>query len=139
MGNHNINHYVEKRYFDGSIEITQVNERNPLDIEEDLELVSIRFFDETENNEKTNFSNYFYYGERKNINSLIRDYNVLESYRPGENRLLENIITKLILNDQKEIILDYRINPFSPYEIFPNKGDMTINEYKFSPKKVLKK
>ena len=48
MENYTNNHYVEKTYFDGTIKTEQVKERNPLDIEEDLELVSIRFFDKTE-------------------------------------------------------------------------------------------
>jgi len=141
MENYDINHYVEKTYFDGTIETEQVKERNPLDIESDLELVSIRFFDKTENEEKINYSNYYYYGERKSLDSLIREYNILQSYRPGTNRELENTINELILLDKKEVILDYRINPLKPHEVFPNEGDMTIGEYRYSlsNKKVLKK
>ena len=153
MSKYTILHYVEKTYYDGSIEKEIINERNPLLIKEDLSLVAIRFYDRNkpsetfkdilrgEMGEPYNYSNYYYYGERKDLSSLEKEYSLLEKLRPGTNKILRDIINKLLLTNNEEIIVDYRFNPFSPYEAFPNKGDMTIGEYRNSLKeqKVLKK
>ena len=142
MDNYTIYHYVEKTYFDGSIQNELVKERDPLQVKSELSLVAIRFYDRDkptgtfkeilkgEAGEPYNYSNYYYYGERKTLSSLEEEYKLLENLRPGTNKSLKNTINKLLLTNNDEIIVDYRYNPFNPYEVFPNKSDMTMGEYR---------
>ena len=153
MDKYTILHYVEKTYYDGSIKKELVKDRDPLSIKSDLSLVAIRFYDRNkpaetfrdilrgEMGEPYNYSNYYYYGDRKDLSSLEKEYKLLEGLRPGTNKLLRNTINELLLTNNDEIIVDYRFSPFNPYKVFPNKGDITIGEYKKSleEKKVLKK
>ncbi len=153
MSKYTILHYVEKTYYDGSIKRELTVDRNPLSIKPDLSLVAIRFYDRNkpsetftdilrgEMGEAYNYSNYYYYGERKDLSSLEKEYKLLENLRPGTNKSLRNTINELLLTGNEEIIIDYRFNSFDPYKVFPNKGDMTIGEYRNSLKeqKVLKK
>jgi hypothetical protein len=153
MDNYSIFHYVEKTYYDGSIKTELVKERDPLSIKDEVSLVAIRFFDRNKPTETYmdilkgkpgepyNYSNYYFYGERKNINSLEKEYKLLEGIRPGTNNTLKDTINTLLMTGNDEIIINYRPSPFKPYEVFPREKDMTIGEYKLSLKnqKVLKK
>ena len=153
MDKYTILHYVEKTHYNGSVTEELINKRDPLQIKSDFSVVAIRFYDRNKPSgtfteilrgkmgEPYNYSNYYYYGERKDLTSLENEYKLLENLRPGTNKPLKNIINKMILSNNDEVILDYRYSPFDPFEVFPDKEDMTITEYKESleKQKVLKK
>lgn len=152
--NAKVNHYVEKTYYNGTKEIEKVEKRDPLLIKENPFLVSIRFFDRnrvifnrafglvmSSEKEPYNYSNNYYYGQRKHINELVREFEVIKKYCPSADKYLEQTINEMFTNDKQEIIVDYRCGAFNPYKTYPQIGDITIEEYKKSlkNKKVLKK
>ena len=151
-----LTHYVEKKYINGQKEIKRVPNRDPLFIDEDPSLISIRFFDTEKiyfpasegtirykESKPINYSNYYFYGERRNIDYLEKQAKVMEEFYPGQDKTIENLLKYMLKLGREEVILDYRYKPLNPVEIFPAPGDTTITEYKRfikeSKKKTLKK
>ena len=149
-------HYIEKNYNDG----TQIKERvfvvDPLKVKKEKGLISFRYYDHkriefrlhdnvsvSNDYVPINYTNYYYFGMRKTLEDLEMEYEVMKHFDSPVHRNIKNTMEEMVEQNRKDIILDYSINPFNPIKIFPNEGDLTIDEYKKSVRKdnskVLKK
>ena len=149
-------HFIEKNYSDGTQKREKVFVKDPLKVKKEEDLISFRYYDykiiefKAGNNIKvtndytpTNFTNYYYFGTRKTLEDLVEEYEVMKRFDTEVHRNIEKTMEELVGNYKTEVILDYSNNPFNPIRIFPNEGDLTIEEYKKEVRKnsskVLKK
>ena len=149
-------HYIEKNYNDG----TQIKERvfvkEPLKVKKEKGLISFRYYDHkriefrvsdslsvSNDYVPINYSNYYYFGMRKTLEDLEKEYEIMSHFDSEVHRNIKKTMEEMVEQDRNDVILDYSINPFNPIKIFPNEKDLTIDEYKKSVRKdnskVLKK
>lgn len=127
--------YLEKIYrgiFFGDSIVEEVEERNPLLIENDGSIQGFRFYDidfiidgeDEYKDKKTNYSNWIFFGKRISLDEVKTKY--------GNNKEYRILIGNMEINNWN-YVCETQVGSFLPFQ----DGDMTYDEYlsKISEKK----